>query len=352
MIRLPSILRIASFGLAVSGFALPAQAADFYKGKTITIFVGSAAGGGYDTYARFVARNWPKYIPGKPNVVVENMPGAGSLKATNYVANVAPRDGTAVGAVQQGILFEPLLKTMGTGKEAKFDPTKLGWIGAMTHDQAVMLVWHTTPLKSIDDLKAAKQVLTGSAGATTNYAVYSRLLNATVGTHLKIVEGYQGTSGITLALQRGEVQAMTGWDYASLMSTHSDWVQNHDVRILVQFGAHKIPQLANVPLARDYASSENNREVMDLITLRQDIGRPYIAPPNLPADRLKTLSSSFHEMLTDKAFLDDAHKHKIEVDPSTAEECIKVIKQGYAASPDVVAKAREILIPKKEGKKS
>lgn len=352
MIRLRSVLHIASFGLAVSSFALSAQAADFYKGKTITIYVGSAAGGGYDTYARFLARSWGNYIPGKPTFVVENMPGAGSLKATNYIYNVAPKDGTAVGAVQQGILFEPLLKTMGSGHEAKFDPTKFGWIGATTHDQAVMVVWHTTPFKSIDDLKNAKQVLTGSAGATTNYAVYSRLLNATVGTHLKIVEGYKGTSGVTLALQRGEIQAMTGWDYASLISTHSDWVKNHDVRILVQFGAHKIPPLADVPLARDQATSETNRKVLDLITLRQEIGRPYVAPPGLPADRLKILATSYHKMLTDKAFLADAKKRQIEIDPSTAEECLKVIKEGYAASPDIIAKAREILIPKKEGKKS
>jgi tripartite-type tricarboxylate transporter receptor subunit TctC len=347
MIKYRSVLRAACLTLSVCGLAASVHADDFYKGKTITITVGSASGGGYDTYARFLARHWPKYIAGHPNVVVENMPGAGSLKATNYIYNVAPKDGTTVGAVQQGILFEPLFKTMGSGKEAKFDPTKLGWVGAATHDTAIMVVWHSTPFKSLADIKDA-QVLTGSAGATTNYAVYPRLMNATLGTNIKIVEGYQGTSGVTLALERGEIQAVTGWDYSSLMGTKADWVKNHEVRILVQFGAHKLAALSDVPLARDQATTPLNQKVLDLITLRQEIGRPYIAPPGLPAERLATLSGSFQKMTHDAAFLEDARKHQIEIDPSTADECRAVIQAGYAAPADVVKKARAILIAKKK----
>jgi len=351
MTRYRSVLRVACLSLAVCGLAASVHADDFYKGKTITIVVGSSSGGGYDTYARFLARSWPKYIPGNPNVVVENMPGAGSLKATNYIYNVAPKDGTMVGAVQQGILFEPLFKTMGSGKEAKFDPMKLGWVGAVTHDTAIMVVWHTTPFKSLKDIKNA-QVLTGSAGATTNYAVYARLMNATMGTHLKIVEGYRGTSDVTIALERGEVQAMTGWDYSSLIGTKADWVKNRDVRILVQFGARKLSDLSDVPLAREQATTPINQKVLDLITLRQEIGRPYIAPPGLPADRLATLSGSFQKMLHDGTFLDDARKHRIEIDPSTADECRAVIKEGYAAPADVIKRARTILIAQTEKKKS
>jgi tripartite-type tricarboxylate transporter receptor subunit TctC len=347
MTRYRSVLRVACLSLAACGLSASVHAEDFYKGKTITIVVGSSSGGGYDTYARFLARNWPKYISGNPNVVVENMPGAGSLKATNYIFNVAPKDGTAVGAVQQGILFEPLFKTMGSGKEAKFDPMKLGWIGAATHDTSIMVVWHTTPFKSLADIKSA-QVLTGSAGATTNYSVYARLMNATMGTHLKIVEGYRGTSDVTLALERGEIQAVTGWDYSSLIGTKADWVKNHDVRILVQFGAHKLSDLPDVPLAREQATTAVNRKVLDLITLRQEIGRPYIAPPGLPADRLATLSGSFQKMMHDEAFLDDAREHRSEIDPSTADECRAVIKEGYAAPADIVKKARAILIAQKK----
>jgi tripartite-type tricarboxylate transporter receptor subunit TctC len=210
-----------------------------------------------------------------------------------------------------------------------------------------MVVWHTTPFKSLADIKSA-QVLTGSAGATTNYSVYARLMNATMGTHLKIVEGYRGTSDVTLALERGEIQAVTGWDYSSLIGTKADWVKNHDVRILVQFGAHKLSDLPDVPLAREQATTAVNRKVLDLITLRQEIGRPYIAPPGLPADRLATLSGSFQKMMHDEAFLDDAREHRIEIDPSTADECRAVIKEGYAAPADIVKKARAILIAQKK----
>jgi tripartite-type tricarboxylate transporter receptor subunit TctC len=337
------VLRVACLGLAVAGVAASAQAEDFYKGKTVSIVVGSDSGGGYDIYARFFARSWGRYIPGNPTFVVQNMPGAGSLKATNYIYNVAAKDGTVVGAVQQGTIFEPLFKDMGTGNEAKFDPLKLGWLGAATHETSVMVAWHATPFKSVADTRKA-QVLVGSAGATTNYAVYARLMNATMGAHLKIVEGYKGTSAITLALERGEIQALTGWDYSSLSSTKADWLKDKLVRVLVQFGARKLPQFPDVPLARDDTTSDVNRKVLDLITLRQEIGRPYIAPPGLPADRLAMLATSFQKMLKDPAFLDEARRANIEIDASTPEQCLAVVKDGYAASPDIVAKARAILV--------
>lgn len=340
-----SVLRSACLGVALCALAAPAQADNFYNGKTVSIIVGSAPGGGYDGYARFLARSWGQFIPGHPSFVVRNMPGAGSLKATNYLYNVAARDGTEIGAIQQGILFEPLFKVMGSGNEAKFDPMKLNWIGAVVHDQEVMAVWHTTPFKSLADLKNAT-VLTGASGASTSFAVYPRLMNATMGTHIQVINGYKSGSAVRLALQRGEVQAMTGWDYSSLASRKADWLKDKKVRILVQFGPKKIPELPNVPLARDHATTPIGRDVLDLITLRQDLGHPFIAPPDLPKDRVATLQKSFWSMVRDSAFLADAKKHRIEVSPSNAEECAEVIKKGYAAPSDVVAKARAILISK------
>ena len=341
----------AFLGFAATALCVPtAGAADFYKDKSVTITVGSSAGGGYDGYARFFARNWGKFIPGHPNFVVKNMPGAGSLKATNYIYNVAPKDGTEIGAVQQGMFFEPMFKVMGSGREAKFDALKFGWIGAAVHDQAVMVVWHTTPFKTLADLNG-KTVLTGSAGATTNYATYPRLMNATMGTSIKVIEGYNGTSSITLALERGEVQAMTGWDYSSLTSSKGAWLKDNKVRIVVQFGAKKISELPDVPLARDHASSPLDREVLDLITLRQDIGRPYVAPPGLPADRLAILQNSFWTMTHDAGFLATAKKSRFEISPTSAQESMDIIRKGYAASPEVVAKARKILIADTKGGK-
>lgn len=344
------VLGTACVGIALCAFTAPVQAAGFYNGKSVTITVGSSAGGGYDGYARFLAKYWSGFIPGHPDFIVKNMPGAGSLKATNWLYNVAPRDGTQIGAIQQGMLFEPLFKTMGNGKEAKFDATKFGWIGAVVHDQAVMVVWHTTPYKSLADLKG-KEVLTGAAGATTNYAVYPRLMNATMGTSIKVIQGYHGTSGITLALERGELQAMTGWDYSSLASRKPDWLRDHKVRVLVQFGAKKIPEMPNVPLARNHASSPLDRDVLDLITLRQDIGRPYITTPDVPKERLQTLQDSFWVMMRDPSFLAAAKKAHIEISPSNAKEAAEVLAKGYAAPAKVVAKAREVLVAKTGKKK-
>lgn len=347
MTRYRSILRIACISLAACSIAAAAEAADFYKGKTVSITVGFPPGGGYDGYARFFARSWGNFIPGHPNFIVRNMPGAGSLKAANYIYNAAPKDGTEMAAISQGVIFEPLFRTMGTGHGAKFDATKFGWIGAANREQEVMVVWNTTPFKSIADLRKST-VVTGTTGSTANYGVYPRLMNATMGTRIKIVSGYSGTSDITIALERGEIQAMTGWDYSSLSTVKRDWLLKKKVRVLVQFGAKKLKELPDVPLARNHTTTKVNRDVLDLITVRQDIGRPYVAPAKLPKGRLAMLQNSFQTMVKDKAFLELAKRIHLEINPSTPAECIALIKKVYAAPPDVVAKARKILLPKKK----
>jgi tripartite-type tricarboxylate transporter receptor subunit TctC len=327
-----------------------ASAASFYKGKSVTLTVGSAPGGGYDGYARFLARHWGRFIPGKPKFVVKNMPGGSGLKVTNYIYTVAPKDGSHVSGTNNGVAFEPLFKLMGSGKEAKFDPMKLNWIGATTREISVMVVWHKTPFKTFADIKG-KQVLTGSSGHSASYAVFPRLMNATMGTNLRVVTGYRGTSGIVLALERGEVQAMTGWDYSSLSSRKGQWLRDKKVRVLLQFGDKKHPEMPNVPLASSLTTNKLNRDVMALISARQDIGRPYVAPPGVPADRMKVLRSSYQTMLKDKGTLKDAAKLRIEINPSTAEQVMAVIKKAYATPPSVVAKARQILLSKKKKKK-
>ncbi len=345
-----NVLKAVSWGLALAALAVPATAADFYKNKTVTITVGSSAGGGYDGYARFLAQHWGKFIPGNPNFIVKNMPGAGSLKATNHLYNVAPRDGTQIGAIQNGVVFEPLFKVMGKGREAKFDAQKLNWIGAVTKEVSVMVVWHKTPFKSIADVRKAT-VRTGASGPTTSYGVYPRLMNATMGTNIRVVMGYNGTSGITLALERGEIDAMTGWDYSSVASRKGQWLKDKKIRILVQFGNKRHRQMPDVPLASELTTNKLNRDVLELIAARQEIGRPYVAPPDVPAEAIAALRSSFNKMTADAAFLADAKKRRIEVQPSTAAEAAAVIKAAYAASPDVVAKARAILLVKKSKKK-
>lgn len=349
MKRFISLIAIgAAGGLALA--AGGAGAADFYAGKTVTITVGSSAGGGYDGYARFLSRHWGRQIPGNPKFIVKNMPGAGSLKATNFIYNVAAKDGTQVAAIQNGIVFEPLFKVMGKGREARFDPTKLSWIGAVTKETSVMVVWHKTPFGSVADVRKTR-VLTGASGPTTSYAVYPRLMNATMGTNIRVVMGYNGTSGIVLALERGEIHAMTGWDYSSLSSRKADWLKDKKVRVLVQFGKKKHPKMPNVPLASEFTTNKVNRDVLELIAARQEIGRPYVAPPDVPGDRMKLLRAGFQAMMKDAAFLKEAAKLRIETHPSGANECLEVIKAAYAAPADVVAKARKILLVKKKKKK-
>ncbi|MDH3239731.1 MAG: tripartite tricarboxylate transporter substrate-binding protein [Alphaproteobacteria bacterium] len=336
---------LATASVAAQG----ASAADFYQGKSVTVTVGSSAGGGYDGYARFLARHWGKFIPGNPKFIVKNMPGAGSLKATNFIYNVAPKDGLHVAAIQNGVAFEPLFKVMGKGREAKFDPLKISWIGATTKETSVMVVWHTTPFKSIEDVRKTR-VLTGSSGPSTSYAVYPRLMNATMGTNIRVVMGYNGTSGITLALERGELQAMTGWDYSSLASRKGDWLKDGKVRVLVQFARKKHPKMPDVPLASEFTTTKVNRDVLNLIAERQEIGRPYVAPPDVPADRLKLLRASYQTMLKAPATLKEAAKLRIEIHSSTAEECLETMKRAYSADKEVVAAARKILLTKKKKK--
>lgn len=344
------IIVFAGVMAAASMVADQAAAKGFYDGKSVILTVGSSPGGGYDGYARFLARHWGKFIPGKPKFVVKNMPGAGSLKSINYIYNVAPRDGSHVAGIQNGIAFEPLFKVMGKGKEAKFDPMKLNWIGATTKETSVMVVWHKTPFKSVADLKG-KRVLTGSSGHSTSYAVFPRLMNATMGTNIRVVTGYNGTSGIVLALERGEIHAMTGWDYSSLSSRKGQWLRDKKVRVLVQFAKTKHPKMPNVPLASSLTTNKVNREVLELIAARQDLGRPYVAPPKVPAGRLKMLRGGYQAMLKDAGVLKEAAKLRIEVNPSTAAQCAAVIKAAYAAPSSVVARARKILLAKKKRKK-
>ncbi|MQA65667.1 MAG: hypothetical protein GEU76_07180 [Alphaproteobacteria bacterium] len=345
-------LKALSYGLVLGAMCVPAAgAADYFKGKTVTITVGSSAGGGYDGYARFLGRHWGRLIPGNPSFIVKNMPGAGSLKATNHIYSVAAKDGTQVGAVQNGIIFEPLFKVMGSGNDAKFDATKLSWIGAVTKETAVMVVWHATPFKSVADVRKAAKVRTGASGPTTSYGVYPRLMNATMGTNIQVVMGYSGTSDITLALERGEIEAMTGWDFSSVASRKGQWLKDKKIRILVQFAKKRHPQMPDVPLASELTTSKLNRDVLELIAARQEIGRPYIAPPGVPAEAITPLRTSFMAMMKDPTFLADAKKSRIEIMPSDHKEALTSVKAAFAASPDVVARARSILFVKKAKKK-
>lgn len=323
----------------------PASAAgDFYAGKRVRIVVGSSAGGGYDAYARLVARHWDDVIPGRPKMIVQNMPGASSLKAMNYIANAAPRDGTAIGAVQNQIAFEPMLKINGKGN-AQYDGRELNWIGSANKEVSAVFVWHTTPVASIDDIKST-EVLVGSSGASTASSYNSRLMNEFIGTRFKVVYGYKGNAQLSLAIERGEIQGSTGMYYSSLSSRHPKWIAEKKVKILAQLALEKHPALADVPLVLDRVKGDARKQV-ELIFSSALMGRPYVMPGGVAADRVKLMRKAFLAALARPALLAEAKRSKLEIRPLSGEAIDKLLAKAYATPAPLVEKVRSLLKPKK-----
>ena len=263
--------------LATTSFARAASVKDFYQGKQINIVVGSDTGGGYDACARLLARHWSKYISGNPAVVVRNMPGAGSLNAMNYVANVAPKDGLTVGAPQNTIGYEPMMGLSGSRENARFDPLKLNWLGSMSKEVSVPLLWKPSPVNSFQELIATKRsVTTGSTGLSTPNSTYAQLMNATLGTNFNIIQGYTSQSALFLAIERGELQGSGGPFYSSIVATKPDWLRDNKVMILVQIALEKHPSLSTVPLIFEFLQNDEQRLQWKLATTSLSMGRPFV----------------------------------------------------------------------------
>ncbi len=338
--RKAHLARLAGFCalVATGAAAAPAQPAEsFYKGKQITMLIGTAAGGGYDTYARTLARHMPKYIPGNPVIVPKNMPGADGAVEMGSLYNSAPRDGTAFAALTNGIALDPLF-----GKfNGRFDSLKLGWIGSIGKLMNVCVTWHTSPVKTIEQAQK-QQVIVSASGATSNSTMMPRISNALLGTKFKVVTGYTDQD-VTLAMERGEVDGVCGLAYTTLKAARPTWFRDHKINVLLQVGMSKFPDLPNVPSAIDLVSKPEDKKTLELILTRQEMGRPFAAPPNVPADRLQILRRAFDATLKDPAFLADAKRLQMEVDPLTGEEVEKLLRTAYAAPKDVVARAAQLI---------
>ncbi len=305
---------------------------DFYKGKDINLFIGSATGGGYDTTARLLARHYSRHIPGNPGIIPRNMPGAGSLAMTNHVSNIAPKDGTAIGAPQNTAGLERLLHLLSPeGKNANYDAEKLNWIGSPSQDIFLLVAWHTAPVKTFDDLKKT-ELIVGSAGPSTDHSITAQLLNNMFGTKMKIVAGYVSGQEVMLAMERGEVQGNSGRAYSSLMSGWSDWVRDKKVKILLQMGIEPHPNLPNVPSATQIATTPEDRQVLELIFAKYQMSRPYFAPAGVPADRVQALRRGFDAVMKDAQFLADAKKTQIDIEPVTGEDVQSLIERLYRDS--------------------
>ncbi len=323
-------------GAAAMRPAVADSVADFYRGKTVTIAIGFSVGGGYDLYARLLARHLGKHIPGQPNVVAQNREGAGSLRATLYLFNAAPRDGTVIGAFSRGMAVAPLID------HAPFDATKLSWLGSLSSDVSVCMMWHTSPIKTFDDMLATPFTVGGEGGGADPDA-YALMLRNMFGAKLKLVSGYPGTNEVMLAMERGEVNGVCGLSWTTVKTRRMDWVSSHRVNLPVQFGLRRDPELPDVPVVIDLAKGEEQIQMAKLILAGQAMARPIAGPPGIPADRKQALVAAFEATMKDPDFLADAGRMQAEIKPVSAATIEQLLAEVYATPKDIVAKATKAI---------
>ncbi len=311
---------------------------EFYKGKTVDLYIGYSVGGGYDLYARILARHIGKHIPGNPTVVPRNMEGAGSLRLANWLAKVAPRDGSVFGTIGRGVPFDPLLGLPGT----QFKGTDFSWIGSANNEVSICASWGTSKITKIEDV-FTQQMVIGGTGPSDDTVQFPRVLNGVLGTKFKIISGYPGGNDVVLAMERGEVEGRCGWSWSTVLATHADWVKQKKIHLLVQLALEKHPDLPDVPLIVDLARTIEQKQILKLIFARQVIGRPYIAPPGIPGDRLAALRKAFIDTLADKEFLADAQKSKLEISAVPGDKVEALVKEVYQTPADVAQKTGALL---------
>ncbi len=337
--RIAFAAALAFAALIGSSRAHAQSPAQFYRGKTISLYIGSSTGGVYDLYARLLARHIGRHIPGNPRIVPGNMEGAGSLRLANYLYNVARRDGTVLGTINRGAPFEPLI---GETEAAKFNAGNFSWIGSISDEVSVCVAWRRTGIDNFTQL-FAKELTVGGTGGGADTNQFPKVINGVLGTKIKIVSGYPGGNDIDIAMERGEVDGRCGWSWSSLAATRRQWVDSGSVKVLVQLALHKHADLPNVPLIMDFAQTEERRAMLKLIFARGALGCPFLAPPGIPADRAAILRQAFDETMKDPAFLAEAMKADLEVAPIGGETLQKLVAEIYRTPKDVVEKTRTIV---------
>jgi tripartite-type tricarboxylate transporter receptor subunit TctC len=340
--RINNLVRatVAAAALAVvpATMAWAQSPAEFYKGKNVDLMVGYSAGGGYDVYARMIARYIGKHIPGNPTVVVKNLDGAGSLRLANALYNQLPKDGTVFGTVARGAAFDPLLGN----KAAQFDASKFSWIGSANDEVSVCVAWNTSGVTKIEDT-FDKELVVGGTGPSADTDQFPRIVNGVLGTKMKIVTGYPGGNDVSLAMERGEVQGRCGWSWSSVISTRKDWYDSKKINVLVQMSLAKHPDLPNVPLVLDLAKTPEQKQILTLVFARQALGRPFLAPPGVPADRLAALRKAFMDTMKDPEFIAEADKAKLEITPIDGEKVQQIVVDAYKVDPAIAKKTEELL---------
>jgi tripartite-type tricarboxylate transporter receptor subunit TctC len=321
--------------------AAPAAAAeaDFYAGKSIALLVGFSAGGGYDVYARTLARHMGRHIPGNPKLIPQNMPGAGSLKAVNYLYNVAPKDGTTIAAFAPGVVFEPLL---GRSEGTQFAAPRFTWLGSISREVSVCAFIKGAGIRTWRDMQTKSYVI-GASGGGAESDVFPNVLRKLFNLPLKIVTGYPGGTEIILAMERREVDGRCGWSWTSLLSRSKALLDGNQIDITLQIGLQKDKALPSVPLIMDLTDDPQKRAALKLIVSRQSIARPFAAPPGVPADRAGLLRAAFDATMNDPEFRAEARDLNLDVEPVGSAEVEALLSEAYASPPEVVKLATELV---------
>ena len=337
-ISLRRALALGGLCLGLSGLAAaPAASQNFYAGKTITIYAGYASGSTYDAHARWLARHMNRLIPGQPTMIVQNMPGAGTMTAANHVYNIAAKDGTFIAQVARGMAIEPLMG----GQGVRYDPLKINWLGSMASEVSVIAVRADTGIKTLDDV-TRRETFMASSGIGTDGHTFPNVLNNLLGTKFKIVLGYNSGKEMALALERKEVEGRGSWSWTSFKREAMDKLNSGEYLLLIQMGTRKSPELPNVPLVMDMAKSEEQKQVLELLLAGQGMAWPYFVAPEVPADRVAALRTAFVGVSKDKEALAEADKLQIDIDVVTGQEMTDMIKRLYATPKPVVEKVREL----------
>ena len=330
-----SLLIVAALA-ALANVARADSVADFYKNRNVSMIIGYSVGGGYDAYARLLARYIGRHIPGEPSIVPQQMTGAGSLRAANYLFSVAPKDGSVLGTFSRSMGIAPLLG------QVEFDSRKFSWLGSMTDDDTTCVTWNSSPIKTWDDFLNKPSKL-GGLGADADPDIWALLYKNVFGAKLQLVSGYPGTNDVVLAMERGEVDGLCGLSWSTIKTRHAEWLTSHAATIIVQAALKKEPQIAAVPLATDLVTKPEQLQIIRLLLASQAMARPFVAPPDIPADRKLALIAAFDATMRDADFLGEAQKLNFEIHPVSAPTIDGLLAEVYATPKDVLARAAKAI---------
>lgn len=322
--------------------ALADKVSDFYAGRRLTFLVGFSPGSAFDVYGRAVSRHISKFMPGKPDVLIQNMPGAGGVSSAGYLYNIAPKDGTMIGVFSRSTPMEPLLGN----PSVKFDPTRFTWIGSAGKEVSVCVANASTGIHNWDDV-TKREFVVGASSLSADTGVFATVLKNAFGAKMRIVTGYPGGNEITQAMENKEIDGRCGWSWSAIESSRPSWIKDGTMNVLLQLGLEPSPKLKDVPLVMDLAKTERERQILKLVFSRQEFAWPFAAPPDVPADRTQALRQAFLATLSDPEFVAEAARLSLDVSsPTSGEKLDALIKDIYASPPEVIEQVKAVMNPK------